>query len=95
MNKFFPPKQRLFTEAQLAMHDGSRAGYPVFIGIDGDVYDVSTSAATYGPGGGYAFFAGVDAARSYVTGCFKTHLTHDIRGFTENDMKVRSSTLPF
>jgi hypothetical protein len=37
----------------------------------------------YGPGGGYSFFAGRDAARAYVSGCFKSDLTHDLRGLEE------------
>ena len=40
------------------------------------------------PDGGYAFFSGVDASRSYSTGCFETHLTHDIRGLSEKQVKV-------
>ncbi|KAF9326544.1 hypothetical protein BG006_010038 [Podila minutissima] len=34
------------------------------------------------PGGGYGFFSGKDASRAYTTGCFQTHLTHDLRGLT-------------
>jgi hypothetical protein len=34
----------------------------------------------YGPGGSYNFFAGRDATRAFVTGCFKDDLTADIRG---------------
>ncbi len=33
--------------------------------------------------------AGKDAARAYGTGCFQTHLTHDLRGLTESEMRVR------
>jgi len=33
--------------------------------------------------------AGRDASRSYVTGCFETHLTHDLRGFGPQELKVR------
>ena len=52
----------------------------------GHVYDVSANKRTYGPGGGYAFFAGKDASRAYVTGCFKLHLPHDTRGFDDEQM---------
>jgi cell division septation protein DedD len=31
--------------------------------------------------------AGKDAARAFVTGCFTDHLTHDIRGLSEKEMK--------
>lgn len=33
-------------------------------------------------------FAGKDASRAYVTGCFKTHLTHDVRGLTKAERQV-------
>lgn len=34
----------------------------------------------YGPGGSYSFFAGRDATRAFITGCFDTDLTPDTRG---------------
>jgi hypothetical protein len=54
----------------------------------GDVYDVSANRRVYGPGGGYGFFSGKDAARAFVTGCFKDDLTHDVRGLDPNQLKV-------
>ena len=35
--------------------------------------------------------AGKDAARAYGTGCFQTHLTHDLRGLSDSEMRVRES----
>lgn len=32
--------------------------------------------------------AGVDAARSFGTGCFATHRTHDLRGLTDQELRV-------
>ena len=32
--------------------------------------------------------AGKDAARSFGTGCFATHQTHDLRGLDEQEMQV-------
>lgn len=52
------------------------------------MYDVSANRRFYGPGGGYAFFSGKDAARAFVTGCFKDDLTHDIRGLNQDELKV-------
>lgn len=34
----------------------------------------------YGPGGSYSFFAGRDATRAFITGCFQEDLTPDLRG---------------
>jgi hypothetical protein len=53
----------------------------------GEVYDVSAGESHYGKNGGYSFFAGRDATRSYITGCFKTHLTHDLRGLSVKELK--------
>jgi hypothetical protein len=72
--------------------------------VDGDVFDVSSNSRTYGPGGPYHHMwvyatcfsdfltficrVGVDAARSFGTGCFATHRTHDLRGLTDNELRV-------
>lgn len=40
-------------------------------------------------GASYNHFAGKDGARAFVTGCFKTHLTHDVRGLSAKEQKVR------
>lgn len=37
----------------------------------------------YGPGGNYNFFAGRDATRAFVTGCFQEDLTPDLDGVEE------------
>jgi hypothetical protein len=37
--------------------------------------------------------AGVDAARSFGTGCFREHRTHDLRGLTESELEVRFRAL--
>lgn len=71
--------------------------------IDGDVYDVSKGKA-YQPGAAYHHLwvptsfvvtslfmncsVGVDAARAFGTGCFKTHRTHDLRGLSEAELSV-------
>ena len=59
------------------------------LSILGKVYDVTAGRWVYGPRGTYHFFAGRDASRAYVTGCFETHLTHDVRGLTFEELQVR------
>jgi len=46
-----------------------------------------TKGKAYHPGGPYHILTGVDAARAFGTGCFKTHRTHDLRGLSESEMK--------
>ncbi|KAG6833624.1 hypothetical protein H0H87_004251 [Tephrocybe sp. NHM501043] len=82
---YWPANQRLFSERLLGEHDGRVVGRPIYLAIDGDVYDVSKGTA-YQPGGSYAILAGVDAARAFGTGCFKTHRTHDLRGLTDKEL---------
>ncbi|GAA5881985.1 hypothetical protein JCM16303_003496 [Sporobolomyces ruberrimus] len=82
-----PPGPLTLTEIQLSLYDGKTdPSLPIYLAIDGDVYDVTKGSESYGPGGAYNHFAGVDAARAFVTGCFKTHLTHDLRGFDEKEL---------
>ncbi|KAK2466399.1 hypothetical protein APHAL10511_002041 [Amanita phalloides] len=83
---YWPTGQRLFSERLLSEYDGKTPGKPIYIAIDGDVYDV-TGGKAYQPGGPYHFFAGVDAARAFGTGCFKEHLTYDIRGMSKREME--------
>ncbi|KAF9224348.1 cytochrome b5 [Gyrodon lividus] len=78
---------RLFSESYLLTFDGTDLDKPLYLAIDGDVYDVSSNRGTYGPGGSYHTMAGVDAARSFGTGCFATHRTHDLRGLTDKELK--------
>lgn len=87
---YFPPPQKTFTPEQLARYDGSNPRLPLLLAVCGDVFDVSDGRDFYAPGSGYAIFAGKDASRAYVTGCFRTHLTHDIRDFDEQQMRVRA-----
>ncbi|KAI1438606.1 hypothetical protein GGR50DRAFT_370378 [Xylaria sp. CBS 124048] len=71
------------TPAELATFDGTDETKPLYLAINGTIYDVSSNRRTYGPGGSYRFFAGADAARSYVTGCFDEDRTPDMRGAEE------------
>lgn len=87
-------KTRTFTQQQLSLFNGLNESRPVLLSILGQVFDVSSSSA-YKPNGSYSFFAGKDASRAYATGCFKTHLTHDLRGLTAGQLASIDGWLKF
>ncbi|GAA5804485.1 cytochrome b5-like heme/steroid binding domain-containing protein [Helicostylum pulchrum] len=87
INTYIPRQELIFTDAELSQYDGTDRTKPIYLAIDGDVYDVSQGAGWYGKGGSYHHFAGRDAARAYITGCFEDHLTHDVRGLTPDQLK--------
>ena len=68
------------TDAELAAYDGSDPRKPVYLALNGTIYDVSAGRRIYGPGGSYHVFAGRDAARGFITGCFAEDATPDLRG---------------
>ncbi|TKA26989.1 hypothetical protein B0A50_05180 [Salinomyces thailandicus] len=73
------------TDAELKAYDGSDPSKPLYLAINGTIYDVSAGRGFYGPGGHYGHFAGRDATRAWVTECWETEdqLTHDMRGLVE------------
>jgi predicted heme/steroid binding protein len=73
----------LLSPSELSLYNGSDPNLPIYLGLNGSIYDVSVSPHFYGPGGSYGFFAGRDATRAYVTGCFEEDLTGDLRGVEE------------
>ncbi|THW33240.1 cytochrome b5 [Aureobasidium pullulans] len=68
------------TDEELSAYDGKDASKPVYIALNGTIYDVTAGRHVYGPGGSYNFFAGRDATRAFITGCFQEDLTPDTRG---------------
>jgi len=71
------------TPEQLSAYDGTDPTKPIYLAINHTIYDVSSNPRTYGPGGSYHYFAGCDASRAYVTGCFADDRTPDMRGVEE------------
>ncbi|KAK5129474.1 hypothetical protein LTR08_003234 [Meristemomyces frigidus] len=68
------------TDAELVSYDGSDVTKPIYLALNGTIYDVSAARRVYGPGGSYHVFAGKDAARGFITGCFAEDSTPDLRG---------------
>ncbi|KAJ2399855.1 hypothetical protein GGF41_008044, partial [Coemansia sp. RSA 2531] len=85
---YIPRQKRVFTQLELAKHDGSNPSLPLLLAIEGDVYDVSSGWGFYGPGSSYHLFAGHDASRAFGTNCLsrKDHVTHDTRGLSEKEL---------
>lgn len=70
----------LLTPAQLALYNGTDSSQPIYLAINNTIFDVTAGKHTYGPGGSYEVFAGRDATRAFVTGCFLEDRTGDLRG---------------
>ena len=74
---------RLFTKNELAAHGPNGPLRPILLAIMGRVYNVDKGRDSYGPEGGYKFFAGIDGTRAYVTGEFNEEgLTDDLEGLS-------------
>ncbi|KAF5855376.1 hypothetical protein ETB97_009338 [Aspergillus alliaceus] len=76
------------TPQQLSLYNGTDTSLPIYLSINGSVFDVSANPLVYGPGGHYNFFTGKDATRAFVTGCFQEDQTHDLRGVEEMFMPI-------
>lgn len=76
-----PGYVQLSTE-QLALYNGTDPSLPIYLAVDGLVFDVTAGKPIYGPGGSYSKLAGTDSARVFVTGCFMKpdEYTYDLRG---------------
>jgi len=85
----FQKPQKLFSIEELATYDGTIPGKPIYLAIDGNIYDVTAGAHNYGVGGGYHNFVGIDASRAWATQCLKGHRTHDLRGLTAEELSSK------
>lgn len=53
----------VYTLEQLKGYDGTKPELPIYIGLDGYVYDVTPGKSFYAPGGTYHNIAGTDATK--------------------------------
>jgi len=86
-------RPRYFTREELKQYDGSDPELPVYLAIKGTVFDVTPGRRHYGKGGAYSHFAGKDASRSFVTGCFtdecyKADIEKGLEGLSDKDMET-------
>ncbi|RFU31931.1 hypothetical protein B7463_g4399, partial [Scytalidium lignicola] len=68
------------TDEELKLYDGFNQDLPIYLAVNGTIYDVTAGRKHYGPHGSYHFFAGADASRAFVTGCFREDIMPDMRG---------------
>eukprot|EP00158_Paraphelidium_tribonemae_P000940 Partr_v1_DN23734_c0_g1_i1_m52960 putative cytochrome b5 domain containing 2 len=94
LKKMWSPSTRTLSLEELAKYDGEN-GQPVYISINGHVFDVTAGRGHYKKGSGYGVFVGRDASRAFITGCFQTHLTHDLRGLTQDQIKQLNGWVDF
>ncbi|KAJ1915786.1 hypothetical protein H4219_004135 [Mycoemilia scoparia] len=87
---YIPRKHVVLTLEELKKYDGSDPNLPIYISINGELYDVSEGRTFYGPGGSYHLFAGKDSARAFGTSCLsrQDHLTHDTRGLDDGQLQA-------
>ena len=52
----------VFSNADLTRYNGDDATLPIYVGLDGYVYDVTPGKEFYAPGGAYHSIAGTDAS---------------------------------
>lgn len=75
------------THAELASFNGAE-GSPLYLAIDGRVYDVSAGSKFYGEGGSYSSFVGTDATRAFATGCLSEECMSSSKdGLTAKELK--------
>nr|CAG8440260.1 9753_t:CDS:2 [Entrophospora candida] len=84
-----PPKDTLFTPAELAKYDGTDASQPIYVAIKGTIFDVTTKRESYGPGGSYHVFAGKDASKALGMGSLQPEdVIADYSSLDDKQLKV-------
>lgn len=76
------------TLAELKEFDGRTESTPIYLAVQGYIFDVSSNREMYGPGGQYHVLAARDATWPLVTGCAEEHCINDVmQELTEEDVK--------
>ncbi|KAI7958662.1 hypothetical protein MJO28_002453 [Puccinia striiformis f. sp. tritici] len=94
--KLDPPKDTPFTSEQLSQYDGSDPSKPIYVAIKGIIFDVSSKAEVYGPGGSYHVFAGKDGSKGLGKSSLKAEdAVADYSSLTESELKVLDDWVVF
>ncbi|GMI84402.1 membrane-associated progesterone binding protein 2 [Hibiscus trionum] len=77
------------TPQQLLQFNGSDPSKPIYVAINGRIFDVTAGNSFYGPGGSYAIFAGKDASRVLAKmSKNEEDVCANLDGFSEKEMCV-------
>mmetsp|Transcript_27200 Transcript_27200/g.48093 ORF Transcript_27200/g.48093 Transcript_27200/m.48093 type:complete len:176 (+) Transcript_27200:108-635(+) len=75
------------TAEELRKYDGSDPSLPIYLSVNGDIFDVTAGKKNYGPGGGYSLFAGRICDRALaVSEIGEDQLNDDLMGLNEGQM---------
>jgi len=84
-----PPKDDLYTLAELAAYDGSDPSKPIYVAIKGTIFDVTHKKDVYGPEGSYNVFAGKDGSKGLGMSSLKLeNAIPDWSDLPTNEIKV-------
>ncbi|GFH28134.1 cytochrome b5 heme-binding domain-containing protein, partial [Haematococcus lacustris] len=76
------------TPAELSFYDGA-ARSQVYIAVQGTIYDVTSGASFYGPGGPYECFGGKECARALALMKIDVaECTSDLTGLTPKNLST-------
>ncbi|XP_053568413.1 neudesin [Bombina bombina] len=79
---------RLFTDEDLASHNGDKDDQPIYMAVKGSVFDVTSGKQFYGKGAPYNALAGKDATRGVAKMSLEpADLTYDTTGLSEEELK--------
>ena len=85
----FPHKLMELTPTQLLAYNGTDPSKPIYVALKGQIYDVTTGVAFYGPCGPYAMFAGKDASRALAKMTKNEEdITLSLEGLSEKEIGV-------
>ena len=77
------------TPDELAKYDGKDPFRPIYLSIKGTIYDVTPGRSFYGPGGGYAAFAGKECARALAKMSMNVaDICGDLEGCSDKELGV-------
>lgn len=74
------------TENELSEFSGKDPSKPIYISINGTIWDVTYGASNYGPKGAYHAFAGKEISRALATNCMN-HLSYDLRDLEPQELR--------